>query len=75
MTLVELLQHFDNCLEKLRIREAQLDYNASYKPCLEADASIIVNDVAGKFTPGVFHADVGWNADAEPRHRRLRPWE
>jgi hypothetical protein len=46
MTLVELLQYFDNCLEKLRIREAQLDYNASYKPCLEADASIIVNDAA-----------------------------
>ncbi|CAN6348504.1 unnamed protein product, partial [Urochloa humidicola] len=57
MTLVELLQHFDNCLEKLRIREANLDFEASYKPCLEADASIIVNDAARRFTPSVFFAD------------------
>jgi zinc finger SWIM domain-containing protein 3 len=26
MTLVELFQHFDNCLVKLRIREATLDF-------------------------------------------------
>jgi zinc finger SWIM domain-containing protein 3 len=61
MTLVELLEHFDNCLEKLHIREAQLDYNASYKPCLEPNASVIVNDAAGRFTPGVFHADVHYS--------------
>jgi hypothetical protein len=31
---------------------------------LEADASIIVNDAAWRFTPGVFHADVHYSLKA-----------
>jgi zinc finger SWIM domain-containing protein 3 len=41
-----------------------LDFEASYKPCLEADASVIVNEAARRFTPGVFHADVQYGLKA-----------
>lgn len=64
MSLVELLQHFDNTVQKLRIREANLDFEASYKPCLEPDASIIVNEAAQRFTPSVYYADVQYSLKA-----------
>jgi zinc finger SWIM domain-containing protein 3 len=54
MTLVELFQHFDNCLEKLRTREATLDFVYNYKPCLEPDASFFVHEAAKRFTTSVF---------------------
>ncbi|KAL6630579.1 hypothetical protein ACP70R_028652 [Stipagrostis hirtigluma subsp. patula] len=61
MSLVELLQHFDNTVQKLRIRQANLDFEASYKPCLEPDTSIIVNEAAERFTPSVYYADVQYS--------------
>jgi hypothetical protein len=41
MTLLELFQHFDNCLVKLRTREPTLDFVSNYKPCVEPDASFL----------------------------------
>jgi zinc finger SWIM domain-containing protein 3 len=39
MTLLELFQHFDNCLVKPFTREVNLDFVSNYKPCWEPDAS------------------------------------
>jgi zinc finger SWIM domain-containing protein 3 len=54
ITLVELFQHFDNCLVNLRTREATLDFVSNYKPCLEPDASFFVHEAAKRFTTSVF---------------------
>jgi zinc finger SWIM domain-containing protein 3 len=58
MTLVELFQHFDNCLEKLQTREATLDFVSNYTPCLEPDASFFVHEALKRFTTSVFYDDV-----------------
>jgi zinc finger SWIM domain-containing protein 3 len=54
MTLVELFQHFDNCLVKLRTREVSLDFVSNYKPCSEPDASFFVHEAAKRFTTSVY---------------------
>ncbi|KAL6653248.1 hypothetical protein ACP70R_008826 [Stipagrostis hirtigluma subsp. patula] len=71
MSLVELLQHFDNTVQKLRIRQANLDFEASYKPCLEPDASIIVNEAAERFTPSVYYADVQYSLKTVSKSRSV----
>jgi zinc finger SWIM domain-containing protein 3 len=64
MTLVELFQHFDNCLEKLRTREATLDFVSNYTPCFEPDASFFVHEAAKRFTTSVFYDDVLYSLKA-----------
>ena len=58
MTLLELIQHVDHCLSKLRSNEAYLDFQASSKPCLQPDASTIEKEATNLFTPSVYFADV-----------------
>jgi zinc finger SWIM domain-containing protein 3 len=58
MTLLELFQHFDNCLVNLFTREANLDFVSNYKPCLKPDASFFVHEAAKRFTTSLFYDDV-----------------
>jgi zinc finger SWIM domain-containing protein 3 len=64
MTLVELFQHFDNCLVKLQTREATLDFVSNYKPCLDSDASFFVHETVKRFTTSVFYDDVLYSLKA-----------
>jgi zinc finger SWIM domain-containing protein 3 len=54
MTLFELVQHFDNRLSQLRDTEARLDFEASSKPCLQPNGSVIEKVAAEVFTLSVF---------------------
>jgi zinc finger SWIM domain-containing protein 3 len=64
MTLVELLQHSDNCLENLQTREATLDFVSNYTPCLEPDASFFVHEATKRFATSVVYDDVLYSLKA-----------
>jgi zinc finger SWIM domain-containing protein 3 len=54
MTLFELVRHFGNRLSQLRDTEARLDFEASSKPCLQPDGSVIEKVAAEVLTLSVF---------------------
>lgn len=55
MTLIDVVEHFDRCLSRLRRNELELDFEAKRSlPCLQPDASNIEKEAAKMFTPSIF---------------------
>ena len=65
MTLLEMVQHYETCLTKVRINEADDDAKALQSaPFKETDASVLEINAKERFTPNVFKAKVQFSVEA-----------
>ena len=65
MTLLEMVQHYETCLTKVRRNETDDDANALQSaPFTEPDASVLEINANERFTPNVFKAKVQFSVEA-----------
>ena len=65
MTLLEIVQHYESCLTKVRRIEVDDDANAlQSEPFTDPDASILEVNAKKRFTPNVFKTKVQFNVEA-----------
>jgi len=65
MTLLEMVQHYESCLTKVRRIEADDDANAlQSEPFTDPDASILEVNTKKRFTPNVFKTKVQFSVEA-----------
>ena len=65
ITLLEMVQHYETCLTKVRRNEANDDTKAlQSEPFTEPDASVLEINSKGRFTPNVFKAKVQFSVEA-----------
>ena len=65
MTLLEMVQHYETCLTKVRRNEADDDAKALQSaPFTEPDASVLEINAKERFTPNVFKAKVQFSVEA-----------
>ena len=64
MTLLEMVQHYEMCLTKVRRNEADDDAKAlQYAQFTEPDASVLKINAKKRFTPNVFKAKVQFSVE------------
>ncbi|XP_039841663.1 protein FAR1-RELATED SEQUENCE 5-like [Panicum virgatum] len=65
ITLLEMVQHYESCLTKVRRIEVDDDANAlQSEPFTDPDASILEVNAKKRFTPNVFKTKVQFNMEA-----------
>jgi len=65
MTLLEMVQHYESCLTKVRRIEADDDANAlQSEPFTDPDVSFLEVNAKKRFTPNVFKAKVQFSVEA-----------
>ena len=65
MTLLEMVQHYETCLTKVRRNEADDEAKAfQSEPSTEPDVSVLEINAKKRFTPIVFKAKVQFSVEA-----------
>ena len=65
MTLLEMVQHYETCLTKVRRNKADDDAKALQSaPFTEPDVSVLKINAKERFTPNVFKAKVQFSVEA-----------
>ena len=65
MTLLEMVEHYETCLSRVRRNEVDDDAKALHSaPFTEPDALVLEINAKEKFTPNVFKAKVQFSVEA-----------